>query len=146
MCVFLEVVVVYVCSCLLLFMCLLSSFKLLHLQSKHIQQTCNKQKRLRETHTIKLKYIIFQPEPARYLFVVGSWAGHPVFLDVVFFLEYVALCLFLVVFVLCICLVLLSVCLKTTQHTTLHTNKHDMGLLMACVKCSTQCSNSLQVT
>ena len=56
------------------------------------------------------------------------------------------LCPAVIFFLKCFRLVFLSACLKTTQHTTLNTNKLEMALFMACVKCSEQCSNLLQIT
>ena len=70
-------------SVLLLFLLLFSPslFKLLHLQSKqHIYKQKQKTRRKHLKKHTKHKYIISQPEPERYVFAVGSWAGYPVFL------------------------------------------------------------------
>ena len=49
----------------------------------HTYRNIRKQQTTRRKHqttTEQQKYIISQPEPERYLFAVGSWAGYPVFL------------------------------------------------------------------
>ena len=126
-------------------MCSPSLFKLVHLQSNtQIQKQNNKQQILDENiiwkrKTKKQKYIISQPEPERYLFAVGSWAGYRVFL-VVFFSKLFCF-VYVFVCVLCFRLVYSSFCLNTTQYTTLNTNKLEMCLFMTCVNCSKWCSN-----
>ena len=86
----------FVVMCFLVVVCVLmfspSLCKLLHLHTnKHIYKH-KTHKQLRETNKHKnkhnkQKYIISQPEPERYLFAVGSWAGYPVFLYCYIFLE-----------------------------------------------------------
>ena len=44
----------------------------------HTNITTHKQLREKQKQQKQQKYIISQPEPERYLFAVGSWAGYPV--------------------------------------------------------------------
>ena len=116
------------CFCLLLVTFSHSVFKLLHLQSKNnIQKQKEQQKELREKHTKRKtlkrkqqKYIISQPEPERYLFLVGSRAGYPVFLFVLFFSRS-----FSVSFLCCFmfCLFSPSLFRFLPEHNTIHYTK-----------------------
>ena len=104
--VFLKAFLFYLCVCFVLFMFSPSLFKLLHLQSNktHVTTTQQQQQqRLGENRTTNRnikKCIVSQPEPERYLFAVGSWAGYPVFLLFLLFLLFsklfylISVCLF----------------------------------------------------
>ena len=86
---FLEAFLFHVCCFMSVFQFSPSLCKVLHLQSnKHIQTQKTTKTRLSENiqkkKTNKHKYIISQPEPERYVFAVGSWAGYPVFLLLMF--------------------------------------------------------------
>ena len=64
------------------------------------KNTCNNITKKNTRRQKKHKYIISQPEPEKYLFAVGSWAGYPVFLFVLCFSRsFSGLSMFLYVFV-----------------------------------------------
>ena len=94
---------VYLCLCLMFSP---SIFKLLHLRSndthKHIKQNITTLRTTEQHKTKPTQTETSQPEPERYLFVVGSWAGYPVFLFVLLFLELFCL-LFCFILLLFLC-------------------------------------------
>ena len=87
-----------------MFICSHILVKLLHSQSKttHINTLNNKQQlgdNINTNINKKHKYMISQPEPEKYLFAVGSWAGYPVFLCCYVFFSKLFCFMYVVVYV-----------------------------------------------